>query len=229
MGGFTLSGLTQRNFKKSELNPKSRLNRFTKLLPSRIGRLLSLGLIPFVGIAILIAVRNDNKDSKKSLEDMPYQFSLTESTSRNVSTALKSSMILIPIGCMALAVAYVELNNLWEVIGWLFFENIIISLVWLYVIYEQNKRRLSYSETRVAQLESRFNTRPEPSRQSEPETEPVQKVVPFQINTRPERMEDTSLPIETLEEVMKRLEAEKRVEPDTIGYRHHAPTPSARG
>lgn len=160
---------------------------------------------------------------------MPYQFSLTESTSRNVSTALKGSMILIPAGCIALAVAYIELNNLWEVIGWLLFENIVISLVWLYVIYNQNKVRLSYSETRVAQLESRFNTRPEPVHRSEPEPEPARKPVPFEIHTQPEKLEDRELTIEQYEELKQLVEKGESNTAHTIGYRHHAPTPSARG
>lgn len=160
---------------------------------------------------------------------MPYQFSLTESTSRNVSTALKSSLILIPVGCVALTVAYVELNNLWEVIGWIFFENVVISLAWIYVIYNQNKVRLSYSETRVAQLESRFNTRPEPVHRSEPEPEPVRKPVPFEIHTQPEKLEDRELTREQFQELIKRVESGETQGPDTIGYRHYAPTPSLKG
>lgn len=160
---------------------------------------------------------------------MPYVVSLTESTSRNVSTAFKMAIPISIVGSFILAVVYAESKNIWETIGWIAFENIILSLCWLWVIYSQNKRRLDGAEHRVAQLESRFNTRPTESKHEKPEPEPSKKSVPFEIHTKPEKLEDRQLSDDQFEELIRRMDSGETQESNTIGYRHRPPTPPTRG
>ena len=162
---------------------------------------------------------------------MPYLVSLTESTSRNVSTVFKMAIPISIIGSFACAVVYAESKNIWEVIGWIGFENVILSLCWLWVIYEQNKRRLVFTENRVAQLESRFNTKPSEVHvhNQEVNQQTETKSVPFEIHTQPEKLEDRELTKDQFEELMRRIESDEASDSNAIGYRQHSPTPSPRG